>query len=59
VRNVEDGTMGYSQTVESVDESSSKLRKPPIAKRRSIGKKKESSLSRSRQHESAISIGDS
>ena len=41
----------YSQTVESVEESSSKFKRPPISKRKSVGKKKESSLSRSKDHE--------
>ena len=39
----------YSQTVESVEESSTKHR-PPMAKRRSIGKKKESSIVRSKMN---------
>jgi hypothetical protein len=40
--------MRYSETVESVEESSSKLRKPPNPKKRSVSKKKESSISRSK-----------
>lgn len=39
---------GYSQTVESVEESSIKNSRPPVSKRRTISKKKESSIARSK-----------
>jgi hypothetical protein len=38
--------IGYSQTVESIEESNEK--RPPLSKKRSIGKKKESSIARSK-----------
>jgi hypothetical protein len=40
--------VGYSQTVESIEESSVKNSRPPVAKRRNLSKKKESSIARSK-----------
>lgn len=40
--------VGYSQTVESVEESSARVSRPPIAKKRNLSKKKESSIVRSK-----------
>lgn len=40
--------IGYSQTVESIEESSIKNSRPPVAKRRQLSKKKESSIARSK-----------
>ena len=40
--------IGYSQTVESVEESSARVSRPPIAKKQNLSKKKESSIIRSK-----------
>jgi hypothetical protein len=42
---------GYSQTVESIEESSIKNSRPPVAKRRQVSRKKESSIVRSKINE--------
>jgi len=46
---MQEDMMRYSQTVESVEESSN-TGKPPINKRKSVGKKKESSIMRSKMN---------
>jgi hypothetical protein len=40
--------IGYSQTVESIEESSAKNSRPPVSKRRTLSRKKESSIVRSK-----------
>lgn len=46
----------YSQTVESIEESSQRNSRPPVSKRRAVSKKKESSIARSKlNQESALS----
>ena len=46
----------YSQTVESIEESSQRNSRPPVSKRRTVSKKKESSIARSKlNQESALS----